>query len=146
MKRSELKPGTRVGVKIKSYEDYYNVGTIVSKQSPGEIRAGTILIQWDPPYDIKLVGDTLPPAVSVSIKNLLPIDQAKKQANKLEAEFMLYEKKVLAKMKEAAKLILESNKVAKKAGLDNLLEMYDAIYPLLEAMDASGWNSSSFNC
>lgn len=71
--------------------------------------------------------------------------QVKALYSKLEKEFKAMEKEATKKIKEAAQSLLEANKLANKFNV-NLNDMYDAIRPLLSAMDKAGWNTSSFNC
>src|SRR5574338_893740 len=59
----------------------------------------------------------------------------------LDKEFKETTKQIKEKMKEAAALVKEANKLAKKTG-NTLEEMYDAVRPLVNAMDSSGWRSS----
>jgi hypothetical protein len=77
--------------------------------------------------------------------DFLPEKDVEAQLSKLEAEYMEVEKQVKAQLKEVAKGIRAANKLAKKTGR-NLSEMFDAHDALYNAMDASGWQTSSYGC
>ena len=64
----------------------------------------------------------------------------------LDKEFKVAEKQIKEKLKEAGKLVREADKIAQKAGAYSLERMYDATRPLVNAMDDSGWRSSSWGC
>jgi hypothetical protein len=64
----------------------------------------------------------------------------------MEKEYEVVAKQIRSKLTEAGKLIKEANKMAKKTGATYLADMYDAIDPLKNAMDACGWRSSSWSC
>lgn len=147
MKKKDAVVGARVAEKLERYEECGNdcEGTIVSERTPGEAGPGNVMVEWDL-YDYQKQAKEKPVAYAHPLKNLLPAKEAKLHFDKLEAEFKAYEKEVLVKMKEAGKLIREANKLAKKAGVENLNDMYDATYPLYNAMDAAGWRTSSFGC
>ena len=49
-------------------------------------------------------------------------------------------------MNEAAALVNEAGKLAKKAHVESLESMYSAVSPLVNAMDNNGWRSSSWSC
>ncbi len=116
------------------YDEYNELfaGKIVALPTPGKA-----LVQWDD----KNYG--LHP--EVDLDQILPEAVAQKKYARLEEEFHELEQQISDKMKEAAKLLREANKLAKKSGR-NLHDMWEATSPLLNAMDASGWHSSSFDC
>lgn len=64
----------------------------------------------------------------------------------LEEEFRKANKDIKNKILEAAKLIKEANSIAKTSHLGRLANIYAAIVPLINAMDDSGWRSSSWGC
>ena len=66
--------------------------------------------------------------------------------DQIEVEFKAVSEEIKKKMKEAAKLVNEAGKLAKKARAGSLESMYDAVGPLVSAMDNNGWRSSSWNC
>ena len=61
----------------------------------------------------------------------------------LEKVFKAVERQVKIKLKRAANLVKEANKLTKKAKLE-MKAMQDVWSPLLNEMDQAGWNSS--NC
>jgi hypothetical protein len=70
----------------------------------------------------------------------------------LEKTFKRVEKKIVAKIKEAAGLIQEANEMAKtigdkesSEGLSNW-DFWAACAPLRDALDEAGWSSSSMRC
>lgn len=148
MSKNKLTPGTKVIAAIRYPEEYDYDGEeklikFVSTNTYDECIEGTVLdkeasegkvfVAWDDVED--------PEEVSIKILSLLS------EKSVLEKEFQEAEKAIKQKMKEAAALVKEANKMAKKAGARNLAEMqYDAASPLVNAMDASGWRSSSWGC
>lgn len=99
-------------------------------------------------YDPKtgeIVSETAKPTI-IGGKFLFDIADMKSKKAKIDKEFKMIEKQVKAKLIEAAKIIKDANKIAKSSGMDNLAEMYNVIVPLWNALDASGWNSSSIDC
>jgi len=85
--------------------------------------------------------DLLGTDVEVSIKLLT----LKSDLPKLESEFKALQKEVRAKCKDAAKLIAEANKMAKKGGQRDLYEL-DSRGILYDAMNKAGWQMSSIDC
>lgn len=85
--------------------------------------------------------DLLGNDVEVSIKLLT----LKSDLPKLESEFKALQKEVRVKCKDAAKLIAEANKMAKKGGQRDLYEL-DGQGILYDAMDKAGWQMSSIGC
>lgn len=66
------------------------------------------------------------------------------EAERLEREFEEVSEQCNQKLEEAAKLIREAASIANKKGVE--LQDMDAVYSLHSAMDAAGWNTSSWSC
>lgn len=148
MKKSEAKPGTKViatyqygdeysddteeGVvqyTANEYDDYTLIGVIRSQ----EAAAGKVWVKW-------IEGElTEEDDREVELK-VLSLESERSQ---LDKEFKEVERLIQAKMKEAAKLLSEAGKMAKPR---RLASMYDAVRPLVDAMDNNGWRSSSWGC
>jgi hypothetical protein len=79
-------------------------------------------------------------------KMLMPEAEIKAKFSELEKEYEVVAVQIKSKLTEAGKLIKEAHKMAKKSGADSLHDMYDAVDPLIDAMDACGWRTSSFDC
>ncbi len=144
--------GDRVGLAISSYDDEYGDGDT----SKGKLRFnqdedpeygvvtdtlsnGNVHVKWDNEwYEKYHTGEQ-------DVSELLPEATLKKEYARLEDEFNNLEKEVKLKLKEAAKLVKDAHKIAKKTGHD-LVDMYEAVRPLVNAMDSSGWRSSSWGC
>lgn len=134
------------------YGDEPEFGKVVDIDLPN----GKVKVLWDKDYlnDYsepinKTTGKKSKPirvAVEIDPKDLLTEEEAKEKFASLEKEYDTVAKEVRAKLTEAGKLVKEANKMAKKAGVDSLAEMYDAVDPLVDAMDACGWRSSSWGC
>lgn len=148
MKKSDLKPGTRVMAClprdewsdeyiVKYFHDDWNettlLGTVIDK--PAEV--GQVWIAWDE-SDHHSDGDEQ--EVDISILTL------ESDRSEIEKDYKAVAKLIKQNMKDAAKLITESNKLAKRGHANSLESMYDAVRPLIDAMDASGWRSSSWGC
>lgn len=147
MKKSDLKPGTKVLLSMSNeeyseeivkyfydeYDDNTLAGTILDK--PAE--AGKVWISWD---ESNNYSEDEEAEVYINILTL------ESDRSKIEQEFKNFSKGIKAKIKEAAKLVLEANKMAKEAHASSLADMYDAVAPLISAMDNSGWRSSSWGC
>lgn len=65
---------------------------------------------------------------------------------KLDEARELSKKEISKKIKNAASLLLEAQKIADKNQLGYLNEMWELVRPLVSAMDQSGWSSSSWGC
>ena len=148
MKKSELKPGTKVIASIDFGDEYDDEPQGVARYYPdddnepliGVIRSqpaspGKVFVSW-------IEGDRTGEEEEVDIEVL---SLASEQAA-LDKEFKVVEKQIKEKLKEAGKLVKEAHKMAKAAGARDLASMYDAVDPLVDAMDASGWRSSSWGC
>lgn len=142
MKKSDLKPGTKV---IASMDYDYTIVRFIPNENydlnlvglvqQSYLTGNKVLVKW-------IGGDFTDAEQEVEASILsLASDQSD-----LEKEYKLAVKEVKNKMKEAGKIIKEANTMAKKAGAENLASMYDAVHPLVDAMDASGWRSSSWDC
>lgn len=149
MKKSECPPGTKVIAALQygdeysddepevvkytfdEYDDYTLVGVVRSKAAS----AGKVWVKW-------IEGERSDEEEEVSLK-VLSLESEK---DSLEKEFKAAEKVIKEKIKEAALIVKEANKMAQKAGARSLQDMYEAASPLVDAMDASGWRSSSWGC
>jgi hypothetical protein len=149
MKKSDAKPGAKVLATMDNNEwdgatgdiveyvhdddaDYYTlVGVIRSKPASD----GHVWVKW-----IEGDFDEEEQEVEISILTLAS------DIGEIEKEYAEVSKLIKANMKEAAKLISESHKLAKKAHVKSLESMYDAVSPLINAMDNAGWRSSSWGC
>lgn len=143
MKKTDLTIGTRVAYKLDSDETgqdlYLTAGAVDSEPTKNGDGKLVVSVKWDDSW-------RNPNPELVLVSDLALEKDVKKQASALEKEFRSYEKLVEAKLKEAAKLIKEADKLAKKAGVEGLHQMYESTYPLENAMDAAGWNTSSWSC
>lgn len=133
------------------YSDGPEFGEVVEVLTKGQVK-----VLWDNQYmndtsnvynktTGKLVKSTVVPRV-MNAKILMLEDEAKQKYSDLEKEYEKVAIQVRAKLKEAGVLIKEANKLAKKAGVKSLNDMYDATDPLEKAMDACGWRTSSWSC
>lgn len=148
MNKNKLTPGTKVIAALRFPEeyDYYGEEKVVkfsSENTNDETLEGVVLdkpaakgkvfVQWDDVDE--------PDEVDIKVLSLAS------EKSDLEKEFKETEKAIKEKMKEAAALVKEANKLAQKAGVRYLAEMqYGAAGPLVNAMDDSGWRSSSWGC
>ncbi len=143
MKKKNLAVGTRVAYKLDASETgqdiYLTAGVIDSEPVKNVAGVLQVSVKWDDNW-----RNPNPELVPVSALDLE--SAVKEKASELEKEFQKFEKQVIAKLKEAAKLVKEADKIAKKAGVEGLNQMYEATYPLEKAMDACGWNTSSWSC
>jgi uncharacterized protein YwqG len=147
MKKSDLKPGTQVLASVDSdeydgggivkfyfdeYDDYTLTGVVMDKDaSPNHV-----WVKWDE-SDFSEYDEE---EVEVELLTLAS------ERNSIEADFKAATKEVKQKMKDAAKLIKEANSIALDAHAKSLADMYDAVSPLIDAMDNAGWRSSSWGC
>lgn len=148
MKKSELKPGTRIMAClpreewsdekiVKYYHDEWDehvlLGVIIDKPA----RTGKIWVAWD---ESDHTDDGEEQEINIDILTL------ESERSALATEFSAYSKEILHKMKEAAKLVNEAGKLSKKAHASSLKSMFEATRPLVSAMDSNGWRSSSWGC
>lgn len=149
MKKSEAKPGVRVIASLiwpdyhgyepayvgtyypNSYGENVLTGVILDK----EAAKGSVVVQWDEDCE----RDEEEEEVEIEVLSL------ESDKNELEKEFKVAEKAIKEKIKEAAKLVKEANKMAQEAGAPHLESMH-VTGELVNAMDDSGWRSSSWNC
>lgn len=147
MKKSEAKPGTKVLASTAYdewgdgehlgpyYYDEYDDTTLVGVIRSKPASEGCVWVKW-------IDGDFANEEEEVEI-SLLTLESERES---IEKEFSALSKEIQGKMKEAAKLVKEANALAKKAHAKSLADMYDAVSPLINAMDNSGWRSSSWGC
>jgi hypothetical protein len=131
---SDFKVGDRVAEVFEKYnpeedDTYYGVVEAISSN-------GQLLVKWDSSWH---------KTGYVSSDDLMPEAEAITKFSVLEAEFNLVQDQVIEKMNEAAQAITEASEIAKAQGLE-LPNLYDAYRPLYRAMDAAGWQTSSFSC
>ncbi len=148
MSKHTFKVGDRVAYTLVDRYDAYEQKTIVPwfVSEYGEapdygvvtdlLNDGTVLVKWDNEYANRRLSKGLEP------KLLLLEEDMKERISKLDEEFNETTKEIKAKMKEASALVKEASKLAKKTG-NELAEMHDAVKPLVNAMDASGWRATS---
>lgn len=98
---------------------------------------GQVMVKWDDSW----MSSNYP----VDTSELHGEDALKEKLSALEVAFKKVQDEVKNKMKDAAKAILDAQKVARAAGFD-LNELEDAIAPLEGAMDKCGWQTSSWYC
>lgn len=150
MKKSDLPPGTKV-IASMSYGnefgddnedeivrytyDEYDDNTLIGVVRSEPAKGNKVVVKW-------IEGDREEEQEEVDVA-VLALASSRPE---LEKEFKTAQKAIKDKLKEAAKIVKEANIMAKKAGAKNLESMYDAIDPLIDAMDASGWRSSSWGC
>ena len=147
-KINKFKVGDRVGTATSTYyDDIYGGGRREGKlrydpeNDPDYgvisdvLSSGKLMVKWDDSWKNKDNS-------AVEPSSLLLEKDLKEKLSKLEKEFLEIEKEIKNKMKEAGLKIKEAQKLAKKTG-HSLEEMYDAVRPLVDAMDSAGWRSSS---
>ena len=154
MKKNELQPGTEVIASLEYGDEYaydnkgpqvvryrlndYDDNTLVGVVTSKAAGAGKVYVQWSNGF--RKVGGEDGEEVDVKVLSLVS------DRFELEKDFKAAQKQVLAKMREAANLVKEAGKMAEKAGLPPLVNMYDVSRPLVDAMDNNGWRSSSWGC
>lgn len=151
-KKKTFKVGDRIGRVFTEEKDWYGSPTsrvekIVYNEDVDPdyglitdiLSNGKVMVKWDNEYLNKEEQKAVDP------EHLDLEENVQKLYSKLEVEFNMVEKQVKEKLREASKLILDAQKLAKKTG-HKVAEMYDAVSPLENAMDAAGWRTSSWNC
>lgn len=118
--------GDFVEPKYIEYDADFKEGTIESFSS-GNTAAN---VKWD--HDV--LYDTSSRTTVIKVDLLIEPSKVKALESQLEKEFKAAERRVLTKVKEAAKSLKEANKLAGKIG-NTLEEMYNAHAPLFDAMD-----------
>lgn len=148
MKKSELKPGTRVMACVprddwsdesivKYFHDDWNETTLNGVVLDKQAKAGKVWVAWD---ECDHRGEGEEEEVKMDILTL------ESDLPEIEKDYKAVAELVKKNMEDAAKLIRESNALAKRVHANSLESMYDAVRPLVNAMDSSGWRSSSWNC
>lgn len=127
----EYGDGEIISYQISEYSDNTLTGTVMDK--PAE--TGFVFVKFDEndwEHDEEEVEE-----------NILVLESDLPQ---LEKEFEKVSKEITKKMKKAADLINEAGQLAESAHGTTLQSMWEASRPLVQAMDANGWNSSSWGC
>lgn len=148
MKKSELKPGTKVMAcapreewssesTVKYFHDDWNETTLIGTILEKPAKPGKIWVAWD---ECDHRGESEEEEVKIDILTL------ESDLPKIEKDYKAAAKLIKENMKSAAALIAKSNKLAQAAHASSLESMYDAIQPLVDAMDNAGWRSSSWDC
>jgi hypothetical protein len=148
MKKSDLKPGTRVIACVprdewsdesivKYFHDDWNETTLAGAIIDKPAKTGKVWVAWD---ECDHRGEGEEQEVKIDILTL------ESELPEIEKDYKEVTKLIKKNMQDAAKLIRESNQLAKKAHAASLESMYDAVQPLVSAMDSSGWRSSSWGC
>ncbi len=111
-------------------------GTIV-----GPLNNDHVIVEWAHGEFERIKLDKLLSETDGITENQRLLDESRQ----LESDFRSVQSECRTKLAEAAKLIDEAAKLADKHG-HYLLEMDDAVDPLEQALDAAGWNTSSWHC
>lgn len=148
MKKSELKPGTKVlacvpsdewsdETIVKYFHNDWNETTLVGVVMDKPAKAGKVWIEWQ---ECDHRGGDDEEEVDINILTLFS------DLPEIEKEYKEAVKVIKKNMTEAAALINKSNKLAIAAHAKSLEDMYGATQPLVDAMDNAGWRSSSWGC
>lgn len=137
---TKFKVGDRVGRADEMSTTKLNEG---DSASLGEVRSitneGNYIVKWDAKWQNKS------PLTQYSESKLVPEEDVIKLYSKLEQEYNAIVAEIKSKLSVAAKMLRESNDIAKKYG-EELAFMGEAIDELYSTMDNIGWRTSSFNC
>lgn len=147
MKKSDLKPGTKVLASINDEEygdmelipyfyDSYGGCTLTGVVLDKTATTGKVWVKWDEGGDYE--RDEEEEEVEIKLLALAS------EQSKYEQEYKEVAKQVKEKVKQAAALVREANKLAKKGHAKDLQSM--GAWDLVSAMDDSGWRSSSWGC
>lgn len=142
--------GDRVGeFTSEIYEDEYSdaetVDLVYDSDNPPEF--GEVLeVLSDTQVKVKWDCDWRENISVVEASSIAPEKVVAERLSVLEKEFKVVEKEVAAKLKEVAKGLRDANKLAQKKLGRNLYQLGMGYGPLYNAMDASGWRTSSFGC
>jgi len=132
-------------VALRGNSTPFQRGTVVGTTKPMTSGLGVqlpaVVVEWDNGNVQKVT------ARSLMNESEADAEEAKLTAeqSKMEEEFEVARAKIAAKMNESAAALREAAKLAKEAGAD-LQDFYDETRPLLRAMDAAGWSTSSLSC
>ena len=117
-------------------------GTIVGPVSSHAQLGEVVVVEWKDSGQLQKVT---PRSLLTESEAMAKEEEWQVAAIQLEKDFDKVTKKVKAKMEEVASLVDEAAKLAKAGGHD-LYDMYEAVRPLLRAMDRAGWSTSSLSC
>lgn len=148
MKKNELKPGTRIMAClprdewadesiVKYFHDDWDETTLLGTVIDKPASSGQVWVAWD---ESDHHFDSEEEEIDIDI---LTLESARPQ---IEKDYKALAKLIKQNMQDVAKIIRSSNKLAKRAHATSLADMYDAVSPLISAMDDSGWRSSSWGC
>jgi hypothetical protein len=139
---SKFVKGTRVAETHGDlrHDSYPSYGVILSAV---ENDRNHFLVEWD---NGKYASASDPKRITkVKASDLMLEVDCKAKMDQLDAEFSALEDKVRAKMQIAAGALAEAADLADENG-EELIEMYEAVSPLMRAMDEAGWSTSSLSC
>jgi len=133
-----FEPGTRVSELVKNRRSTPRKGKVLNESLDDP---GLLLVEWDkrPYYEKKN------PIVKIEPSKLMLEEEADAKATEYELAFGRLEQEVAGKIRDAATLIEEASKIASANG-ESLDQLHDVTGPLVHAMDAAGWNTSSWGC
>jgi hypothetical protein len=148
MKKSDLKPGTKVlacvpseewssETIVKYFHNDWNECTLIGVVMDKPAKTGKVWVDWE---DCDHRSEGSPEEVKMDILTLFA------ELPEIEKEYKEACKLIKENMKEAAALIAKSNKLALAAHAQSLEDMYNAVKPLVNAMDNAGWRSSAWGC
>lgn len=155
MNKNDLKPGTKVIATVDNFDEYssneiikyvhdeYGDNTLIGTVLDKAAKADHVFVSWDESNDEfgnSIQHDFGEEEMDVNLLTLAS------DLDSIESEFKNYQKQIKKKLKEAAKLVNEAGELAEKAHARSLESMWEATSPLVSAMDANGWNSSSWGC
>lgn len=98
-----------------------------------------LFVKWDDKWGFKDKAEEVNPS------RILLECEGEVKLNKLESEYSNLHKAILEKINIAAELINDAGEIAVSGGRD-LIDMYDAVRPLMLALDNNGWSTSSMRC
>jgi len=120
-------------------------GTVIgqAKQVTSGLGVGldTYVVEWDNGHVQKVTARSLMSESEAEVEE----QRLNEEATKLEQEYEKARSRIAAKIDEAAQALREATKIAEASGSE-LQDFYDEVRPLMRAMDAAGWSTSSLSC
>ena len=143
----QFKTNDRVALRQKEVKkgETLQRGTVVGQAKAQVSGLGvpldTLVVEWDNGNVQKVTARSLMHESEAAAEE----QKLEEEASKLEQEFEKARSRIAAKMDEAAQCLREATKIAEASGTE-LQSFYEEVRPLMRAMDAAGWSTSSLNC
>lgn len=151
MNKGDLKPGDKVITSLDCDEwdtygltdyfyDKYEETTLFGEVLSKKAGRGKVWVRWDQERGVGRDRTDEEEEIDTSLLCL------ESEISEIEKDFKNVEAEVKAKLEAAAELVREANQIVLDKRVAKNLSDFGNTYALVDAMDDSGWRSSSWSC